>query len=60
MTQRRLAQILNELARPAPQVGTLKLGDISFPVHASLVPSRLPHLDNTLLDAEDSINADNL
>ncbi|TCD60876.1 hypothetical protein EIP91_009382 [Steccherinum ochraceum] len=60
MAQRRLVQILNELASPPPQIGTLKLGDISFPVHSSLVPSRLSHLDHALLDAEDSVNANNL
>ncbi|KAH8102169.1 AAA domain-containing protein [Cristinia sonorae] len=60
MAQRRLTQILHELTSPNPQIGTLKLGEISFPVHSSSTPSRLPHLNDTLLDAEDDVNANNL
>ncbi|KAI0786986.1 AAA domain-containing protein [Abortiporus biennis] len=61
MAQRRLAQLLLELSsRTTPQVGTLKLGDINFPIHASLTPSRLPHSGPTLLDIHDSVNANNL
>lgn len=60
MAQRRLAQLLQELARPASQIGTLKLGDISFPVLSSLTPTRLPHSENTLLDVREDVNANNL
>ena len=41
-------------------MGTLTLGDISYDVHASETPSRLPHSENVLLDAKDRFNADNL
>ncbi|PFH48924.1 hypothetical protein AMATHDRAFT_148764 [Amanita thiersii Skay4041] len=42
--QRRLTQLLNELAPPpsVPPIGTLKMGDIAFPVPHSETPSRLP------------------
>ena len=60
MAQRRLTRLLSELSQPRPVVGTLKLGDISFDIHASSTPSRLPHSENALLDAEDHFNADNL
>ncbi|EKM57120.1 uncharacterized protein PHACADRAFT_92032 [Phanerochaete carnosa HHB-10118-sp] len=60
MAQRRLARLLSELAQPQPVVGTLKLGGISFDIHASATPSRLPHSEHALLDAQDGFNADNL
>jgi von Willebrand factor A domain-containing protein 8 len=60
MTQRRLTRLLSELTQPEPIVGTLKLGSISFDIHTSSSPSRLPHSENTLLDVDDSFNADNL
>ena len=60
MAQRRLNRLLSELAQAPPVVGTLKLGDISFDVHASATPTRLPHADNILLNVEDGFNADNL
>ena len=60
MAQRRLTRLLSELTQPQPVIGTLKLGDISFDIHASAAPSRLPHSENALLDAQDGFNADNL
>jgi len=40
----RLKRIRDTLA-PSPEIiGTLTLGDISYPVPASTTPSRLPHL----------------
>lgn len=60
MAQRRLNRLLSELTEPPSVVGTLTLGDISFDIHASDTPSRLPHSENTLLDVQDSFNADNL
>lgn len=60
MAQRRLTRLLQELAQPPPTIGTLSLGEIAFDVHASVSPTRLPHSDNTLLDAEDTFNANNL
>ncbi|KAH6910612.1 AAA domain-containing protein [Coprinopsis sp. MPI-PUGE-AT-0042] len=59
MAQRRLAQIVKELAPPPPTVGTLKLGDISYEVPASLTPSRLVR-NEFLLDIQDPVNLDNL
>ena len=59
MAQRRLTQLLHELSRSPAQIGTLKLGDISFPVHESLTPSRLPHTGESL-EPQDTINANNL
>lgn len=57
--QRRLNQLLNELtAVPAP-IGTLKLGDITYEVPASLTPSKLSR-STYLLDILDPINLDNL
>jgi hypothetical protein len=53
-----LNHILSELT-PTPSVGTLKLGDITYEVPASLYPSRLPH-SKELLDIQDPINRDNL
>jgi len=58
--QRRLNHILRELSTPTPPVvGTLKLGDITYEVPASLHPSRLAH-SNGLLDVQDPVNRDNL
>jgi hypothetical protein len=57
--QRRLNRFLSELM-PAPEViGTLKLGDITYEVPASLTPSRLPK-SSQLLDVKDPVNLDNL
>ena len=41
---RRLKRIKNALATSTEVIGTLTLGDISYPVPASRTPSRLPHL----------------
>ncbi|KAK7683695.1 hypothetical protein QCA50_013071 [Cerrena zonata] len=60
MAQRRLTQLLRELSRSPAQIGTLKLGDVSFPVHESLSPSRLPHSGEICLEPEDTVNANNL
>ncbi|KAI0089424.1 AAA domain-containing protein [Irpex rosettiformis] len=60
MAGRRLTRLLHELTQPTPVVGTLKLGGITFDVHASASPTRLPHSDNTILDAEDTFNSNNL
>ena len=59
MAQRRLAQIVKELAPPPPSVGTLKLGDISYEVPTSFTPSRLVR-NPFLLDIQDPVNLDNL
>ncbi|KAI0246325.1 hypothetical protein BJV78DRAFT_1255771 [Lactifluus subvellereus] len=45
---RRLRYIQHALAPSSQVIGTLTLGDISYPVPASATPSRLPHI--TLLD----------
>ncbi|KAI0943485.1 hypothetical protein AcW1_002637 [Taiwanofungus camphoratus] len=60
MAQRRLKHILNDFTSPAPVIGKLTLGDISYEVPASLTPSRLPHSDDILLNVKDSFNLDNL
>ena len=60
MARRRLTRLLHELTQPPPVVGTLKLGEITFDVHASTTPTRLPHSDKTILDAEDTFNLNNL
>lgn len=60
MAQRRLTQLIHELSRSQAQIGTLKLGDISFPVHESLSPSRLPHAEEAYLEPGDTVNANNL
>ncbi|KAI0074593.1 hypothetical protein K474DRAFT_1709721 [Panus rudis PR-1116 ss-1] len=60
MAQRRLSQLLHELSRRPAQIGTLKLGDVSFPIHEALTPSRLPHNEEAQLDAHDSVTANNL
>ncbi|CAL1709976.1 unnamed protein product [Somion occarium] len=60
MAQRRLVQLLHELSRAPAQIGTLKLGDINFPVHEALTPSRLSHAGNVILEPQDTINANNL
>jgi len=57
--QRRLNQLLSELKEAPEPVGTLKLGDITYEVPASLTPSRLPR-SSTLLDVNDPVNLDNL
>lgn len=57
--QRRLTQILRSLTPALPPIGTLTLGDITYPVPASLNPSRLVH-SSELLDVSNGINADNL
>ena len=57
--QRRLNQLLNALNEAPETVGTLKLGDITYEVPASLTPSRLPR-SSTLLDVNDPVNLDNL
>lgn len=58
-SQRRLRQLLNELKPAQASVGTLKLGDITYEVPASLDPSRLPRLGQ-LLDIDDPVNVGNL
>ncbi|KAI0265323.1 AAA domain-containing protein [Gloeopeniophorella convolvens] len=40
---RRLKRISDALAPPPETIGTLTLGDVSFPVPKSLTPARLPH-----------------
>lgn len=60
MAQRRLTRLLQELTQPPPAIGTLNLGEIAFDIRASVTPTRLPHSDSTLLDAEGTFNADNL
>ncbi|KZT08123.1 uncharacterized protein LAESUDRAFT_649814 [Laetiporus sulphureus 93-53] len=60
MANRRLTQLLKELDAPPAPIGTLKLGDISYDVPASRVPSRLPHSTDILLDVQDTFNLDNL
>jgi hypothetical protein len=57
--QRRLNRILRELNPTPPAVGTLKLGDITYEVPASLNPSRLAH-SKELLDTQNPVNRDNL
>lgn len=57
--QRRLNQLLSELKEAPEPIGTLKLGDITYEVPASLTPSRLPR-SSTLLDVSDPVNLDNL
>ncbi|KDR77148.1 hypothetical protein GALMADRAFT_246376 [Galerina marginata CBS 339.88] len=57
--QRRLNQLLSELKAAPEPVGTLRLGDISYEVPASLSPSRLTRSSN-LLDVNDPVNLDNL
>ncbi|KAF9034673.1 hypothetical protein BDZ89DRAFT_1157933 [Hymenopellis radicata] len=57
--QRRLAQLLNGLSPPAPTVGTLRLGDITYEVPAALASSRLSRTKD-LLDIRDPVNVDNL
>jgi len=57
--QRRLNRLMSELT-PAPElIGTLKLGDVTYEVPASLTPSRLPKSSH-LLDVKDPVNLDNL
>ncbi|PPQ92175.1 hypothetical protein CVT25_008949 [Psilocybe cyanescens] len=58
-SQRRLNQLLNELKAPLEPIGTLKLGNITYEVPASLAPSRLARSSN-LLDIKDPVNLDNL
>ncbi|OCH94642.1 hypothetical protein OBBRIDRAFT_817121 [Obba rivulosa] len=61
MAERRLNQILGELTSPPLIIGTLKLGDISCNIQASLTPSRLPHAaEEAHLDTSDSYTLDNL
>lgn len=60
MAQHRLTQLLQGLSQPTSQIGTLRLGDINFPVVSSLTPSRLPHCENSLLDVREEVNANNL
>lgn len=60
MAQRRLTRLLKELTQPQPPIGTLKLGDIAFDIHAAANPSRLPLSESALLRAEDGFNANNL
>ncbi|KAF8263236.1 AAA domain-containing protein [Lactarius quietus] len=55
---RRLKNIQNALATPTEIIGTLTLGDISYPVPASKVPSRLPHLSP--LDPNDTHTREHL
>jgi len=57
--QRRLNQLLSELKEAPEPIGTLKLGDITYEVPASLTPSRLPRT-SSLLDVNDPVNLDNL
>ena len=58
--QRRLNHILNELSSPTPPpIGTLKLGNVTFEVPASLSPSRLSH-SGEILDIRNAANLDNL
>ena len=56
---RRLNHILREFSPAPPIIGTLKLGDITYEVPASLNPSRLAH-SKELLDARNPVNRDNL
>lgn len=60
MAERRLNRLLHELAQPPPVIGVLNLGEITFEVRASVTPTRLPHSDNTVLNAEDTFNSNNL
>ncbi|KAI0703059.1 AAA domain-containing protein [Cytidiella melzeri] len=60
MAARRLTRLLHELAQPPPVIGILNLGQIAFEVRASSSPARLPHSETTILDAEDTFNANNL
>jgi len=57
--QRRLNQLLSELKEAPEPIGTLKLGDITYEVPASLTPSRLPRT-SSLLDVNDPVNIENL
>ena len=54
---RRLKRIQNALAT-SEIIGTLTLGDISYPVPASRTPSRLPHLSP--LDPNDTRTREHL
>jgi hypothetical protein len=56
--QQRLRRILEELSTKEV-VGTLKLGNITYDVPASLTPSRLPR-SKQLLDIQDPANLENL
>lgn len=57
--QRRLNQLLSELTPKPGPIGTLKLGDITYEVPASLETSRLARTAH-LLDVNDPVNLDNL
>ncbi|KAI0342455.1 hypothetical protein BDW22DRAFT_1330827 [Trametopsis cervina] len=60
MAERRLTRLLQELAQPSPVIGTLRLGEIAFEVRTASSPTRLPHSERTILDANDVFNSDNL
>ncbi|KAL6302276.1 AAA domain-containing protein [Sparassis latifolia] len=60
MAQRRLKHILNDLVAHPSVIGTLKLADISYDIHQSPTPTRLPHCEDALLDLQDHFNLDNL
>ena len=55
---RRLKSIQNALAASTEMIGTLTLGDISYSVPVSRVPSRLPHLSP--LDSNDDRTREHL
>lgn len=57
--QRRLNRLLSTLTPPPETLGTLKLGDITYQIPASLTPSRLTRSTH-LLDVQDPVNLDNL
>jgi hypothetical protein len=69
-TTRRLDEISKAFAPVLQPVGTLKLGDITYDVPASLSPSRLPRSrvpsladglrEGPLLDVQDPVNLDHL
>jgi von Willebrand factor A domain-containing protein 8 len=62
-SRRRLEQLLAAFAptHGVQSVGTLKLGDIAFPVRAAATPSRLPHSQPLLFNpAEDKGVANDL
>ncbi|KAI9450095.1 AAA domain-containing protein [Lactarius psammicola] len=58
MSSARLKLIQNALASPTEIIGTLTLGDISYPVPASRVPSRLPRISP--LDPNDAHTREHL
>ena len=60
MAHRRLKHILSGLTPPPQPIGVLKLGDIQHDIFPSVEPSRLPHIEDVLLNTSNPFNLDNL